>query len=93
MYDLAVQHALETTDAPALTEPEFRRPQAGTVGVANANPYHLPWIMRGLLEEGRVKTELSDETAELLRKFDDWNPVSTKLKEVKYKLEAIKSNL
>ena len=47
--------------------------------------------MRGLLEEGRVKTELSDETAELLRMFDDWNPTSTKLKEVKYKLEAIKS--
>jgi hypothetical protein len=49
--------------------------------------------MRGLLEEGRVKTELSDETAALLRMFDDWNPVTAKLKEVKYKLEAIKSNL
>lgn len=93
VYDLAITHTLETTDVPRNTEPEIRRPASGVVGVANANPYHLPWIMRGLLEEDRVKTELSDETAALLRKYDDWNPVTAKLKEVKYKLEAIRSHL
>lgn len=37
----------------------------------NANPYILPWIMRGLLEEDFVKTELDHETTELLKEFDD----------------------
>lgn len=62
-------------------------------GLANPNPYHLPWIMRGLLEEDFVKTDLTAETAELLRQFDDWKPVTKALKDVKYRLEAVRSKL
>lgn len=62
-------------------------------GLASSNPYHLPWIMRGLLEEDFVKTELSTETEELLRQFDDWKPTTKALKDVKYRLEAVRSKL
>ncbi|KAL2271501.1 hypothetical protein VTJ83DRAFT_872 [Remersonia thermophila] len=131
VYDLAVMHALHTTDLPdpsgAPSGQGRSRPGSGarvpcevrhhrlfgngsangngaaTSGgnagggalttLSNPNPYHLPWIMRGLLEEDFVKTELSAETAELVRKFDDWKPVTKALKDVKYRLEAVRSKL
>jgi hypothetical protein len=49
--------------------------------------------MRGLLEEDFVKTELSNETAELVTRFDEWKPVTKALKDVKYRLEAVRSKL
>ncbi|KAK1751630.1 hypothetical protein QBC47DRAFT_390595 [Echria macrotheca] len=88
VYDLAVTHALETTDVGNV-ECEVHKHQ----GVSNPNPYHLPWIMRGLLEEDFVRTELNSETAELLQQFDDWKPVTKALKDVKYRLEAVRSKL
>jgi hypothetical protein len=92
VYDLAVTHALETTDVAGSVACEVRqRPGAGAL--SNPNPYHLPWIMRGLLEEDFVKTELSAETDELVRQFDDWKPVTKALKDVKYRLEAVRSKL
>ncbi|KAK0373915.1 hypothetical protein CLIM01_08725 [Colletotrichum limetticola] len=98
VYDLALTHALETSDVrpnvPATVAHRRDSTGAGTgASVANPNPYHLPWIMRGLLEEDFVRTELSSETEELLRQFDDWKPVTKALKDVKYRLEAIRSKL
>lgn len=63
------------------------------VGLSSPNPYHLPWVMRGLLEESFVKTELWAETDELLRQFDAWKPATKALKDVKYRLEAVRSKL
>jgi hypothetical protein len=60
---------------------------------STANPYVLPWIMRGLLEEEFVKNELNSETHELLKQFDDWKPSTKVLKDVKYRLEAVRSKL
>ncbi|KAJ4304260.1 hypothetical protein N0V88_001873 [Collariella sp. IMI 366227] len=37
--------------------------------------------------------ELSSETAELVGEFDDWRPVTKALKDVKYRLEAVRSKL
>ncbi|KAK3333318.1 hypothetical protein B0T19DRAFT_382016 [Cercophora scortea] len=88
VFDLAVTHALETTSVGNVPC-EIRKHQAPTT----PNPYHLPWIMRGLLEEEFVKSELNSETAELLRQFDDWKPVTKALKDVKYRLEAVRSKL
>lgn len=89
VYDLAVSHALETTDLPNPPPCEIHKFE----GVTQPNPYVLPWIMRGLLEENFVKTELHSETAELLRQFDDWKPATKALKDVKYRLEAVRSKL
>ncbi len=85
---LAVEHAIETTSVGNMPC-EIHKHES----LAQSNPYHLPWIMRGLLEEDFVKTELSSETAELLEKFDEWKPVNKALKDVKYRLEAVRSKL
>jgi hypothetical protein len=49
--------------------------------------------MRGLLEEEHVRHKLYDETIELLKQFDDWKPTSKVLKDVKFRLEGIRSKL
>jgi hypothetical protein len=85
---LAVSHTLETTTATKVPC-EIQKHQ----GLTSPNPYVLPWIMRGLLEEEFVKTELSLETTELLKQFDDWAPTTKALKDVKYRLEAVRSKL
>ncbi|KZM27308.1 hypothetical protein ST47_g1549 [Ascochyta rabiei] len=60
---------------------------------ATQNPYFLPWAMRGLLEAEFVKKELGDEVDELLGMFEAWRPTAKQLKEVKFRLEAVRSKL
>ncbi|KAH6603491.1 hypothetical protein Trco_008266 [Trichoderma cornu-damae] len=91
VYDLAIMHALETTGTAQPTPCVI--PKRETTPLASSNPYVLPWIMRGLLEEDFVKTQLSTETEELLRQFDDWKPTNKALKDVKYRLEVVRSKL
>ena len=87
VYALAVEFALETTSInnAALTQ----RPGATT----SSNPYILPFAMRGILEEHYVKTELHNEAVDLLKQFDDWKPTTKGLKDVKFRLEGIRSQL
>ncbi|GAM89050.1 hypothetical protein ANO11243_070840 [Dothideomycetidae sp. 11243] len=80
VYDQALQYTLETTDMD---------PKVGT----SANPFFLPWAMRGILEEPVVKKDMQDEVKELIRLFDEWKPTSKALKDVKFRLEAVKSKL
>ncbi|RVX66922.1 hypothetical protein B0A52_09046 [Exophiala mesophila] len=87
VYDLAIQFALETTTMKEI--PITRRPTTSTAG----NPYILPFAMRGILEEDYVKTELQNEAQELLAQFDDWKPTTKALKDVKFRLEGIRSKL
>jgi hypothetical protein len=89
---LAVSHALETTNIGLGVECHMQK-IGGPLGSQQSNPYHLPWIMRGLLEEDFVKTDLHNETAELVKQFDDWKPTTKALKDVKYRLEAVRSKL
>ncbi|KAF2653984.1 hypothetical protein K491DRAFT_694183 [Lophiostoma macrostomum CBS 122681] len=120
VYDLAVQHALETTSLPI--NPAQQRPSTSasfkginipvpgakfdekdiyalrvkdyeSVGSGNQNPYFLPWAMRGLLEEEFVKRELGSEVEELLALFEEWRPTGKLLKDVKFRLEAVRSKL
>ncbi|TEY76303.1 hypothetical protein BOTCAL_0060g00140 [Botryotinia calthae] len=88
VYDMAMDHALTTTSVPdvPLHMSQYAPP-------TNANPYVLPWIMRGVLEEEFVKTELHNEAVELLKQFDDWKPTTKVLQDVKYRLEAVRSKL
>ncbi|APA11125.1 hypothetical protein sscle_07g058950 [Sclerotinia sclerotiorum 1980 UF-70] len=88
VYDMAMDHALATTSVPdvPLHISQYSPP-------TNANPYVLPWIMRGVLEEEFVKTELHSEAVELLKQFDDWKPSTKVLQDVKYRLEAVRSKL
>ncbi|KAK6822631.1 hypothetical protein PG995_011915 [Apiospora arundinis] len=88
VYDLSVSHALETTVVNNVSCNIEKH-----TGLTSPNPYVLPWIMRGLLEEDIVKTELSAETADLLKQFDDWKPVTKALKDIKFRLEVVRSKL
>ncbi|KAJ5312494.1 hypothetical protein PENANT_c027G01681 [Penicillium antarcticum] len=88
VYSMAIEFALETSSVPDSTISIKR-----ASGSITPNPYILPFAMRGLLEEEYVRRELHDETMELLRQFDDWKPSSKVLKDVKFRLEGIRSKL
>lgn len=87
-HSLAVECALETSSVSGATL-QVNRPYP----VPSPNPYILPFSMRGLLEEEYVRGELYDETMELLKQFEDWKPSSKVLKDVKFRLEGIRSKL
>ncbi|KAF2835431.1 hypothetical protein M501DRAFT_999192 [Patellaria atrata CBS 101060] len=125
VYDLAVRHALETTDLPALSTLTTRLANAtssirpttssstnspvnlkaisnpylqiqnyeGPASSANSNPYILPWAMRGLLEEEFVKKDAANEVKDLVKLFEDWKPNTKVLRDVKFRLEAVRSKL
>lgn len=122
VYELAIQHALETTSlpvSPSQSRPNTTASFAGinipvpgakfderdvyklrvkeyhdaSAGAATQNPFFLPWAMRGLLEEEFVKRELGREVEELLAMFEEWKPTGKQLKDVKFRLEAVRSKL
>ncbi|WPG99790.1 Hypothetical protein R9X50_00260900 [Acrodontium crateriforme] len=60
-----------------------------------ANPFYLPWAVRGMLEEDFVRNDvrLSMEVEELVKEFEEWKPSSKVLKDVKWRLEGVRSML
>lgn len=69
---------------------DFEVPASGS----NANPYFLPWALRGILEEEIVKGEnMKEEVKELVAEFEEWRPQSKVLKDVRFRLEGVRSKL
>ncbi|KAK9372722.1 uncharacterized protein V1513DRAFT_460327 [Lipomyces chichibuensis] len=89
VYDVAIKYALESTSIPdlPLKVNKFEVPMP-----SNYNPYHLPWTVRGMLEHDFVRKHLLDDVKKILNKFDDWNPETKQLKDIKYRLSAIRNN-
>lgn len=87
VYDMAVSFALETT---ALLGVDVVRRNVQSTG---GNPYILPFALRGILEEDLVRSELREEVNQLLQQFDDWRPATKALKDVKFRLEGVRSKL
>ena len=58
-----------------------------------ANPFVLPWAVRGMLEEPIVKRDMRAELEELVREFEAWRPTSKVLKDVRWRLEGVRSML
>lgn len=88
VYTLAIEHALQTSSLGSVPM-QVHDDGAGL----SQNPYILPFAMRGLLEEDFVRTELYGEITELIRQFDDWKPSTKVLKDVKFRLEGVRSKL
>ena len=86
VYSLAIQHALETSRLTGV-----QKSMQLDSKDSNQNPYILPFAMRGVLEESHVKSELHGEVESLIRQFDDWKPSSKVLKDVKFRLEGVRS--
>jgi hypothetical protein len=63
--------------------------------VAEKNPFVLPWAVRGMLEEEAVKKdpELQAEVHELVWEFEQWRPTGKGLKDVRWRLEGVRSLL
>lgn len=62
---------------------------------AAANPFTLPWAVRGMLSEDAVKSDegLWAEVRELVEEFEEWRPTSKVLKDVRWRLEGVRSML
>jgi hypothetical protein len=93
VYELAIEHALETTTLPETALLAQRSALGVPSPSAQQNPYILPFAMRGVLEEEYVRAELMGEVEELVREFDAWKPGTKALKDVKFRLEGVRSKL
>lgn len=93
VYELAVRHALDTESMDGAANPALDVRPYEVPSTTGANPYFLPWAMRGILEEEVVRNELKGETEELLGMFEKWRPSSKVLKDVRFRLEAVRSKL
>lgn len=67
----------------------YEPPQSG----ANVNPFYLPWAVRGMLGEDMVKNDVKlwSEVGELVKEFEEWRPTSKVLKDVRWRLEGVRS--
>lgn len=68
---------------------------APLASAADKNPFVLPWAVRGMLEEELVKrdSKLQLEVKELVKEFEEWRPSSKVLKDVRWRLEGVRSML
>lgn len=59
------------------------------------NPFYLPWGMRGVMDEIKARGDevLNEEMDRLKKLYDEWNPVSKGMKEIKFRLEPVRSRL
>ncbi|KAG0315681.1 hypothetical protein BG000_005112 [Podila horticola] len=59
------------------------------------NPFYLPWGMRGMAEDIKARGDesLAQGLEELRRMYNEWNPVTKGMKEIKYRLEPVRSKL
>ncbi|TKA78690.1 hypothetical protein B0A55_04504 [Friedmanniomyces simplex] len=73
--------------APAIAH--WEAPSSATA----TNPFYLPWAVRGMLEEEAVKRDagLQGEVHELVAEFEAWRPMSKVLKDVRWRLEGVRS--
>ncbi|KAF9154629.1 hypothetical protein BG015_000395 [Linnemannia schmuckeri] len=95
VYLLAIRSLLEPpkslTPEMARSEPilhPFRAKQT-------LNPFYLPWGMRGVMDEIKSRGDevLNEEMDRLKKLYDEWNPVSKGMKEIKFRLEPVRSRL
>ncbi|KAF8941224.1 hypothetical protein BGZ58_001028 [Dissophora ornata] len=95
VYMLAIRALLEPpeslTSEMARSEPIMHPFHAKQ----NLNPFYLPWGMRGVVDEIKALGDeiLNEEMERLKNLYDEWNPVSKGMKEIKFRLEPVRSRL
>ncbi|KAG0258908.1 hypothetical protein BG011_002994 [Mortierella polycephala] len=59
------------------------------------NPFYLPWGMRGVMDELKAlgNKALDEEMERLKELYDEWDPVSKGMKEIKFRLEPLRFKL
>ncbi|KAL3235072.1 hypothetical protein RNJ44_02860 [Nakaseomyces bracarensis] len=89
VYQLGLRFALETTSNYSNLPVDYTPYQLADLG---ANTYHLPWCMRGLLYE-TGKHLGQEEIESLFQEFEEWEPSTKQLKDIKYRLNGIRYRL
>ena len=89
VYELGIRFALETTEDFIDLAVDYTPYQLCDLG---ANTYHLPWCMRGLLYETDRHLN-KDEINLLFQEFENWEPATKQLKDIKYRLNGIRYKL
>ncbi|KAJ3184447.1 hypothetical protein HDU85_001752 [Gaertneriomyces sp. JEL0708] len=59
------------------------------------NPYYLPWIMARLIDDPAIRGHptLRKDLDDLLKMYEIWEPSTKQLKEMRYRLEPLRSRL
>ncbi|KAF7731671.1 hypothetical protein EC973_008842 [Apophysomyces ossiformis] len=59
------------------------------------NPFYLPWAMRGICDDTQILKDnnLYEQLCRLRDMFQRWNPSTTKMRELKFRLEPLKLTL
>lgn len=89
VYELSLRFALETTDVTTNIPITYKPYEVDQLG---SNPYHLPWCMRGLLYEAGLHLG-ADKIDMLFKEFEDWEPETKQLKDMKYRLNGLRSKI
>lgn len=85
-FSLAVKYFFLTTDG----ESEDSGLSVGPFNaVVEQNDYEIPWALRDMIADERVAHFFAQEFAQLRDAFDDWQPKTTILRDVKRKLQPI----
>lgn len=89
VYELGLRFALETTDVTTDIPVRYMPSQLEQLC---SNPYHLPWCMRGLMYEIGHYLD-PNEITRLFQEFENWEPETKQLKDIKYRLTGLKNKL
>jgi hypothetical protein len=89
VYALAPQYLFDTpsTTNSVQAKSTLFKPKA------RLNPYYLTWAMRGVFDDPRVSNVFGDDLDRLRSLFDQWQPKTARLREIKFRLEPIKARL
>ncbi|KAF9419846.1 hypothetical protein BGZ94_009285 [Podila epigama] len=95
VYMLAIRSLLEP---PVTLTPELARSEPVLHAFRarqRLNPFYLPWGMRGMAEDIKARGDegLAKGLEELRKLYSEWNPVTKGMKEIKYRLEPVRSKL
>ena len=93
VYKLALDFILKTESSNIAIEQPVRYRPFDIKKLGNgANPFNLPWCARGLFfEVSKRLPSGKDEIQLVFREFEDWQPESKALKDVKYRLNGIRA--
>jgi len=85
-FSLAVKYFFLTTDGDS----SDASLEVGSFNaVVEQNDYEIPWSLRDMIADERVAHFFAREFAQLRDAFDDWQPKTTILRDVKKKLQPI----
>lgn len=93
VYKLALDFILKTESSNiAIEQPVRFKPFDIKKLGSGANPFNLPWCARGLFFEVSKRLPGGKEEIQLVfREFEEWEPESKALKDVKYRLNGIRA--